>query len=156
MKTKRTPKLRFPGYTEEWEMEALSHLCSKISDGIHATPEYSDTGVYFFINGNNLMDGRVRIDDNTKRVSDAEYLKHMRELGSNTLLLSINGTIGNLAYYRNERVVLGKSACYLNVLPVTHIDFLYYTLQHSRIQSYFKAELTGTTIKNWFLDRLNG
>ena len=33
-----------------------------------------------------------------------------------TILVSINGTIGNVALYDGEKVVLGKSACYFNVL----------------------------------------
>ena len=31
------------------------------------------------------------------------------------ILLSINGTIGNISFYNNENIVLGKSACYINV-----------------------------------------
>lgn len=33
-------------------------------------------------------------------------------------LLSINGTIGNAAFYNSEKVVLGKSVCYFNLFQL--------------------------------------
>jgi type I restriction enzyme S subunit len=46
---------------EDWAIKPLSALTKEIGDGIHATPEYVDTSEYYFINGNNLLNGRVLI-----------------------------------------------------------------------------------------------
>ena len=92
---------------EGWEVKTLDDISIKISDGIHSTPEYTDNSEYFFINGNNLVHGNIEINDKTKCVSEYEYHKYKKELNSSTILLSINGTIGNIAYYRNEKIVLG-------------------------------------------------
>lgn len=62
--------------------------------------------------------------------------------------MSINGTIGNLAYYNDETVMLGKSSAYINLQTGINKDFIYYSLQSERIVNYFYSELTGTTIKN--------
>src|SRR5690606_26661145 len=102
-------------FEKGWNEKYLVKLCFKISDGIHSTPNYDESGDYHFVNGNNLVDGTIIINESTKRVSKEEFLKHKRELGNNTILLSINGTIGNLSEYNNEKVVLGKSACYINI-----------------------------------------
>ncbi len=145
------PKLRFPEFRDagEWVEKKLETLSLKISDGIHSTPLYDDSGEYFFINGNNLIDGGIVVDEKTKRVSEEEYKKHKRHLGENTILLSINGTIGNLSSYNNEKVVLGKSACYINIDAGKALkDFISYYLKTSIIYSYFSTELTGSTIKN--------
>ena len=32
------------------------------------------------------------------------------------VLVSINGTIGKIAFYNNEKIILGKSACYFNLI----------------------------------------
>ena len=104
---------------DDWQLNTLSNISIKIGDGIHSTPIYSTNGEYFFINGNNLYQGHIRITSDTKTSDFSEFKKHGKNLGDRTLLLSINGTIGNLAVYRGEPVFLGKSAAYLNIVDIT-------------------------------------
>ncbi|EFN8168739.1 restriction endonuclease subunit S [Escherichia coli] len=131
-----------------WEIKHLSELASKISDGIHKTPLYADTSEIYFINGNNLKSGSIVIQDSTKCVDENDAINHRKDLGVRTLLMSINGTIGNLAYYRGENVVLGKSASYINIKDNVNLDFIYYVLSSSKTQAFYESELTGTTIRN--------
>ena len=131
-----------------WEIKHLSELASKISDGIHKTPLYADTSEIYFINGNNLKSGSIVIQDSTKCVDENDAINHRKDLGVRTLLMSINGTIGNLAYYRGENVVLGKSASYINIKESVNLDFIYYVLSSSKTQAFYESELTGTTIRN--------
>jgi len=131
-----------------WTLKHLSELSNKISDGIHSTPKYVESSDIYFVNGNNLKNGSIVITDSTKKVCVDDAKKHRRELNENTILMSINGTIGNLAYYKGENVVLGKSACYINVTDDADTDYLYYTLEDSRTQAFYTSELTGSTIKN--------
>lgn len=86
-----------------WEVKKLSEISNKISDGIHSTPQYDENGEYFFINGNNLIDTKIKFDTNTKRINEPEYLKYKSELTAQTILISINGTIGNLAFYNVKK-----------------------------------------------------
>ena len=133
---------------ESWEIKSLGELAEKISDGIHSTPQYISDSQYYFINGNNLVDGVIRIGSNPKCVSEEEFIKHRKDLNERTVLMSINGTIGNLAFYKGETVVLGKSAAYIKCKQSFNVSFLYYLLQSDVVKSYFHKELTGTTIKN--------
>ncbi len=145
------PRLRFAEFQEVggWEESQLAQLTTKISDGIHTTPTYEEDGEYAFINGNNLVNGRILINEKTKRVNSHEFKKHRKPLNANSILMSINGTIGNLAFFRNEEVVLGKSACFINIdISVANRVFIYNLLQTDKVQSVFNAELTGSTIKN--------
>ncbi len=133
---------------EQWEIKCLADLASKISDGIHTTPIYANQSNIYFINGNNLKNGSILIQKSTKFVDEKDAIKHRRDIGERTLLMSINGTIGNLAYYRGENVVLGKSACYINVKENVDLDFIYYVLEDTKTQAFYESELTGTTIRN--------
>lgn len=144
-----TPELRFPEFKKEWQCNTLDNCCYKISDGIHSTPIYSKSGDFSFINGNNLINGKIHFE-NAKLVDSKEALKHKRNLTYNeTILLSINGTIGNIALYRGEKIILGKSAAYINIKAnFLNPLFLYYFLETNSLQRYFRSELTGTTIKN--------
>lgn len=132
----------------EWEEKSLCQITDKISDGIHSTPKYDNSGKYYFINGNNLVDTKIKFFETTKKINEFEYLKYPFELTSQTILMSINGTIGNIAFYRGEKILLGKSACYINLKLNENKFFVFYLLQTSIIQRKFLKELTGTTIKN--------
>jgi type I restriction enzyme S subunit len=133
---------------EDWQVKPLIELTTEIGDGIHATPEYVNLSEYFFINGNNLVAGSIAITENTKCVSEAEYSRLRQRLNHRTVLMSINGTIGNLAFFNNEKVVLGKSAAYINISKDTSREYVFYSLQSNATTEYFEDELTGTTIRN--------
>lgn len=144
---RRVPKLRFPGFTEDWEQCKLDELTISIGDGLHGTPKYDENGSYYFINGNNLVDSKVSVTAETKKVAFEALSNDDRRLDSTSILMSINGTIGTLARYNNENIMLGKSVAYITPKNINR-DFLFYQLQGNVIQSYFYKNLTGTTIKN--------
>ena len=101
-----------------WDFKKLSTVCDRIGDGLHGTPNYLSGGGYYFVNGNNLKGGRIAISNDTKTVGQSEFDAHKVALSESTLLLSINGTIGEMALYKGEPVVLGKSAAYINCRDV--------------------------------------
>lgn len=133
---------------EGWEEKILKEVTSSIGDGLHGTPMYSDDGDYFFVNGNNFEDGVIEIKDNTKRVNSDEYNKYKINLDETTVLLSINGTIGKTAFYNGEPIILGKSACYINVLPSLLKEFLRYFLLSDNFIEYAKYNSRQATIVN--------
>ena len=138
----------------EWKEVRLGEISSKIGDGLHGTPKYDDEGPYYFINGNNLNCGKIIIKDDTKRVGKDEFVKNQKELNEQTILVSINGTIGNVAKYNNELCILGKSACYINVIKEVDKEFIYYVLTSANFKRNITNEATGTTIKNVSLKQM--
>lgn len=133
---------------EHWKWARLSSLVSVLGDGLHGTPSYDVNGTVYFINGNNLKNGKIVIKDLTKKVSKEEAKKYYKDLNQSSLLVSINGTLGNVAFYDNEPVILGKSACYFNLIG--HLDkyFFKVLIDSDYFQSYLTNFATGTTIKN--------
>lgn len=142
------------GVSMEWKEVTLGEISSKIGDGLHGTPKYDDEGPYYFINGNNLNCGKIIIKDDTKRVGKDEFVKNQKELNEQTILVSINGTIGNVAKYNNEPCILGKSACYINVIKEVDKEFIYYVLTSANFKRNITNEATGTTIKNVSLKQM--
>ena len=136
----------------KWECGKLNYFATRIGDGLHSTPKYVDTSEYRFINGNNLKNGKIVIFDNTKCVNESQYHEHYIELNKLTLLLSINGTIGNISFYEDEKVILGKSACYIRCSNEINHQFVFYLIQSDSIQRYFIFESSGTTIFNLSLE----
>ncbi|NCH59649.1 restriction endonuclease subunit S [Cronobacter dublinensis] len=137
-----------------WVIPKLLHVTKAIGDGLHSTPEYDISTGYYFINGNNLVDGKISIGSTAKEVSRDEYNKHYVYLDKKTVLLSINGTIGNVAIYNNEKVILGKSAAYVNCGSVLDVNYLMYYFLTNESRYYFDLEVTGTTILNLSLNSI--
>ena len=131
-----------------WMWSRLSSIVTVLGDGIHGTPVYSANGTTAFINGNNLQNGKIVIKPDTKRVTDEEASRHKRCLTKDTVLLSINGTIGNVAFYDGEHVILGKSACYFNLLSGVSKEYVRLVLETDYFAKYAVSVATGTTIKN--------
>ncbi|MFA5848854.1 MAG: restriction endonuclease subunit S [Bacteroidales bacterium] len=131
-----------------WKVVELKTVTSILGDGLHGTPKYSDNGEYYFINGNNLCDGKIILKTETRRVSSEEYEKYKKPLNDNTILVSINGTLGNIAFYNNEKVILGKSACFFNVLRDIDKNYVRLLLTGQQFQNYTHNNATGSTIKN--------
>ena len=121
---------------------------------MHSTPIYDNNGSYYFINGNNLENGRITFTENTKRINISQYERYKIELDDATILMSINGTIGKIALYNREPIILGKSVAYFNVNERILKKYLCYLLQTNRSNAYYEKNLTGSTIKNLGLKAL--
>lgn len=152
------PKLRFKADDgsdyPELTVAKLDDLCEKIGDGLHGTPIYSQTGNYYFINGNNLENGKIIVSSDTPKVNDGVFEKNNKELNDSTILMSINGTIGKVAYYNNEKVILGKSVAYFKVNYKCIKEYCYQLIQTANVQCQFQKGLTGSTIKNLGLNTI--
>lgn len=133
---------------KNWNTSTLAEMCDGIGDGLHGTPEYDESGEYPFINGNNLIDGAIRVNALTKRVNKATYEKHYIEISQNAILLSINGTLGKIAFFNGEQVMLGKSACYCNLKVEVNRIFVYNIMKTDAFARYLEDYSTKSTIKN--------
>lgn len=137
-----------------WELAKLKYKTTRVGDGLHSTPKYGEGTGFYFVNGNNLVNGKIALTSSAKEVPEDEYLKHLVKLDHKSVLLSINGTIGNVARYNSEPIILGKSAAYINCSSDLLPEFLMYYLQSGEIQRYFDLEVTGTTISNLSLNSI--
>ena len=133
---------------EGWMWVRLRDIVSVLGDGIHGTPSFDESGCFYFINGNNLVKGKVVIKSDTKAVTKLEYEKYKKPLDKNTILVSINGTIGNYAFYNNEPIILGKSACYFSLINGIDKKYICQLLTTQLFFDYAVKEATQTTIKN--------
>ena len=133
---------------KDWQEVKLGEVVSVLGDGLHGTPNYSNDGGYYFINGNNIRNGKIIIKKDTKTTFIEEYKKYKKNLNERTILISINGTLGNVALYKNEKCFLGKSICYFNVLNTINTLFIKYIVINQDFQRYINNFANGTTIKN--------
>ena len=138
----------------EWKEYRLADIATLIGDGLHGTPIFDDFGTYYFVNGNNLYQGHIVIKPDTKLVNKEQYELYKKPLSNRTILLSINGTIGNIAKYAGEKCILGKSACFINVTNEVDRDFVYYILCSPKFLFDITNNANGSTIKNVSLKQI--
>ncbi len=132
----------------------LKYISKKIGDGLHGTPQYSNNGTVAFINGTNIGNEKITIKSNTNFVSVDEAEKYKNELNSQTILISLNGTIGNSSLYDGENIILGKSAGYITLKNNVCREYVRYCLFNSETKETFDLSLKGTTISNLSLNTL--
>lgn len=138
-----------------WRWCRLRSLASALGDGLHGTPNYVTGTECYFINGNNLEDGLIVIKPTTKTVSVEEMRKHKKPLNQHSVFVSINGTLGKVAFYDGQDIVLGKSACYFNLTDFTNKWFAKLVLDSPYFTNYAIESATGTTIMNLSLNAMN-
>ena len=131
-----------------WEVKKLGEVCNEIGDGLHGTPQYDPNGDIAFINGNNLIEGKIVITEKTQFVNRTEALKIYIELDSSTIILSINGTLGKIALYNNENIVLGKSACYIKLSDALNRRFVMALMSTHTFKAFLENNSSKSTIKN--------
>ncbi len=82
---------------EGWESKKLENICSKITDGVHAKPEYTKSGIPF-ISVRELQNNTINFE-NCKYISKQDHLDLIKrcnpELGD--ILVSKTGSIGRIA-----------------------------------------------------------
>lgn len=139
-----------------WKVSKLSWETRGIGDGLHGTPTYSDQGSIPFVNGTNLLGGEIRITDSTNFVEEDQLSGTDMDLDESTVLISINGTIGNCAVLGNRQVMLSKSAAFIKCSESLDVHFLAHYLRSHPTRSYFFATSGGTTIANLSLAALRG
>ena len=94
-KNNKTPKLRFSGYTDDWEQRKFKELCDMVTVGIanSATHAYSDSGIVMFRNQNikpNFLDDTDIIHINP----EFEVKYKNKRLRKNDLLVARTGYPG--------------------------------------------------------------
>ena len=98
MMSKLVPKLRFDGFSGEWEEKRLSDISEKISYGLTIRPEYIDFGIPL-ISAKELRDGSINYEIASK-ISQKSYdkLSDKAKGQRGDIFLSKTGTIGLIGY----------------------------------------------------------
>lgn len=131
---KLVPKLRFPGFEGEWKEKSLSELCSFIKDGSHGSHDDTKGGGYLLLSAKNIKNGKINIDESDREISEEEYRSIFRNyaLKRDDILLSIVGTIGNVALFKQGKNVAFQRSVAFFRLKIDLPQYVYY---------YFCSEL---------------
>src|ERR1035437_6087643 len=141
---------------EEWEIEQLSEISKKITDGEHVTPKRTTHG-YYLLSARNVLDGRVDVSD-VDYVGTDEYIRIKQRCGpeAGDILISCSGTIGRVTVVppRFECVLVRSAA--LAKLDRSTVDsvFIQYWLQSNNAQGQIYNSVSQGAQPNLFLNHI--
>ena len=119
----KTPKIRFSGFTKDWEQRKLINCLSLLKDGTHGTHKDYPSGP-LLLSAKNIKNGRVYYDETDRRISYKDFEKIYRnfKLQIGDILLTIVGSIGETALLKDSfEITFQRSVAFLrakdNILP---------------------------------------
>lgn len=135
-KDEKVPKIRFDGFTGDWEQRKLKEVLSFLKDGTHGTHADTVEGP-LLLSAKNIKDGTIRWDESDRRISQDEYEKiHSKfSLKEGDVLLTIVGSIGETAILKDsEGITFQRSVAFLRPNEDISSDFLYAEIQTPAFQ----------------------
>jgi type I restriction enzyme, S subunit len=132
-----------------WKIVSLKDVCTKINDGVHKTPRYTEVGIPF-ISVNNMSRGKLNFAD-SKFISYAEHKELIKRClpQRGDILLSKVGTLGvaDIVDVDFEFSIFVQLALLKpnrdKILP----QYLKYILNSSELQKAIQNSASGTTLK---------
>ena len=133
----KTPKIRFSGFTKDWEQCKLGEMCSLITKG--TTPlDKSSVGTINFVKIESIDEasGEIKI---TQKITDEEHNSYLRrsQLKENDILFSIAGTLGRVTSVK------------LDILPANTNQALAIIRLKSGCLQYIKTYLKGKAVADF-------
>ena len=138
---------------DSWVWVKLDNLCSKITDGTHKTPKYTDSGVPF-ISVKDIYDNQVSFD-NTKFISQEEHNELYKRCNPeyDDILLTKSGTIGRTAVIKtqNEFSLFVSVALLKNYKNIINSSYLSLNIQDFFNKINISQIIKGGVIKNYHI-----
>ena len=136
------PRIRFKGFTEDWEQCKLGDLLILLKDGSHGTHKNTSEGVYL-LSAKNIKNGRINImpDDRIISWDDYNVIHKNYELQIGDILLTIVGSIGETAIYNLKmKVTFQRSVAFLRPNSKLKNGFLYTLINTDRFQNQLQTK----------------
>ena len=147
------PKLRFPGFNDDWEQrKLLDLLVQPVSDGPHETPDLVDDGIPF-ISVDAIVDNKIDFDRKRGYITeeyDLECRKKYSPQRDDVYLVKSGATVGKVAIVEtNERFNIWSPLAAMRtnkdlMLP----KYLYFYLQLKYVQDEIYEKSIGGTQPN--------
>ena len=134
---KKAPKLRFNGYTNDWERKKLGIYVPITMGQSPNSKNYTNNP-----RDNILVQGNADLYKNKvlKRVFTTEITKTAVK---NDILISVRAPVGDIARNQYESVVIGRG-----IASIKGNDFLYYQLEKMNNSGFWKKYIAGSTFES--------
>ena len=145
------PKIRFKGYTTDWEQRKLGDIYGSIGNAFvgTATPYYAEQG-HFYLESNNVKDGQI--NHNSEIFINDEFYEKQKDkwLHTGDMVMVQSGHVGHAAVIPEELDNTAAHALIMFINPKEEIEpyFLNYEYQTDKAKKKIENITTGNTIKH--------
>ncbi len=136
---------------EGWKEKALLEITTKITDGVHKKPNYTDEGIPF-IKINNLTKSDSISFENVSYISEADHIEYSKRTKpeKGDILITKDGTIGVVRVIKTDiEFSIFVSVALIKPILKEHTPYLKYVLISPLIQNQIKPQ--GTALKHLYL-----
>ena len=142
---RRVPKLRFPGFTEDWEQRKLSDVAD-VRDGTHDSPKFYNDG-FPLVTSKNLKDGSIDFSD-CSFISEQDFneINKRSKVDPGDILFGMIGTIGKPAIVEHTGFAI-KNVALIKEGDIINNRFIYHLLSSKVFDDYIARENAGGTQK---------
>src|SRR5699024_9354888 len=149
---KKVPKLRFKGFTDDWEQrKLLDMLIHPITDGPHETPKLVKKGIPF-ISVEAIVDGKLDFTRKRGCISsdyNDQCNKKYKPQIHDVYLVKSGSTVGKVAIVETNKVFnIWSPLAAMRVNKYHNSYFLYFLLQTDKLQDQIKKKSKGGTQPN--------
>ena len=151
---RRVPKLRFPGFTKDWEQRKLISLYKTIRNAFvgTATPYYTNDSIngYFYLESNNVKNGKINRNNEIYITKDFYQKQEDKLLYKDDIVIVQSGHVGHTAVIPEE---LDKTAAHALIMLQNKKEnfdshFINNSFQTPLIRNKIDEITTGNTIKH--------
>lgn len=128
-----------------WKIKKCKELCTLIKDGTHGSFKNVEAGIPL-LSAKDIKQGKIRKDEDPRLISkiDFETIHKNYQLADDDILLTIVGTVGNVAIIKNYKsdYTFQRSVGILRFNKTIDTDYMYFYLQ----SIFFQKELERKTV----------
>lgn len=145
---KKTPDIRFKGFTDDWEQRKLIEVCDYV-DYRGKTPRKTKTGV-FLVTAKNVKDGYIDYEASKEYISYNDYDEVMKrgipEIGD--VLFTTEAPCGNVAQVDKPNIALAQRIIkYRGKDNIINNNYLKYYLLAPTFQKNIDKKSSGGTVQ---------
>lgn len=149
------PKIRFEGYSEDWEQRKLGECLSEITYGFTNPMSDTEDGPWK-ITAKDILDGMINYSS-ARHTSQIEYdnLTNKSKPLLGDLLLTKDGTLGRTAIVDTENVCINQSVALLRFNEKCSVQYAKTLLDTPMYQKQMLDDAGGGTIKHIYITKVD-
>ena len=137
------PRIRFKGFTEDWEQRKLGNLTQLITKGTTPKVKNIQNGINFIKVENISDDGVISINS---YVSEEEHMNYLSRsiLANNDILFSIAGTLGRTAIVKSHLLPANtnQALAIIRLNKSVDVEYINTFLKSNAIKTYIRKNPT--------------
>jgi len=145
MNNRKTPRIWFKGFTDDWEQRKLGEIVG-IYDGVHQTPKYQDSGIMF------LSVENISTLQSSKYISEEDFKRDYKVYPQkNDILMTRIGDVGTTNVVTDN----GLKAYYVSLALLKYKSVNPFFLSNAIKSDYVQNGLANRTLKTAIPMKIN-